>query len=254
MSHKTREGALKAARAEMGEDAIEGIDFSLKQTGTGWAHEEIPPTNEAAAAAQGGRVKLKPTDELVSVADHELDGTLRKMTPADASAAGYAEAKDTAGNEVWAKPDSPMLVGGVIYPNKTRATEARRLQDQAAAAPKAPADDQQPPKKAAEPPAAGPKPPKAPKAAAAPKKAATPKPSAPEGKTKSDTLMEMLTTAGGATSKEMEDATGWQPHSVRGFLGTLRKKGVEVIAKKLPKEPTIYRIAKKAEASVGDVV
>lgn len=259
MTHKTRQGALTAARAAMGEDAIEGIDFNLKQTGTGWTHEEIPPANEGAAAAQGARIKLKPTDEEVSVADPELGGTLRKMTPAAATAAGYVEAKDTGGNEVWAKPDSPMLVGGVIYPNKTRATEARRLQEQAAA-PKPLTEEQKAGAKAAHnaigAALGGGKPAKAPTAAAAPKKAATPKPAAPEGKTKSDILMEMLTTAGGATSAEMETATGWQPHSVRGFLGTLRKKGVEVVAKKLPKEPTIYRVAKKAPAAaqVGDVV
>ncbi|MGD0134512.1 MAG: DUF3489 domain-containing protein [Bryobacteraceae bacterium] len=35
---------------------------------------------------------------------------------------------------------------------------------------------------------------------------------------------------GGVTAKELMKATGWQPHSVRGFLsGTIRKKmGLEV--------------------------
>ena len=35
----------------------------------------------------------------------------------------------------------------------------------------------------------------------------------------------MLRAAGGATIEAMAEATGWQPHSVRGFLaGVIRKK------------------------------
>ena len=38
-------------------------------------------------------------------------------------------------------------------------------------------------------------------------------------------ILEMLNRPGGATSKELMKATGWQPHSVRGFLsGTIGKK------------------------------
>lgn len=151
MIHKTKQAALKAARDEMGDDVIEGVDFNLKNTGSGWTHEHIPPANAEAEVAQSKRMK---------------------------------------------------------------------------------------------PPAKGPR----------TKKAATPKPAAPGGQSKTDLLMGMLKGAG-STSKEMEQATGWQPHSVRGYLGTLRKKGLNVISKKLPGEPTIYRIgaAPKAEA-VGDVV
>lgn len=106
--------------------------------------------------------------------------------------------------------------------------------------------------------------PKAPSAKAkAPKKAraarAAPKPAAPEGTSKTEMLVAMLSTAGGATSKEMETATGWQSHSVRGLLGTLKKRGVNVVSKKLKGEPTIYRIVKAAPAAaaaetVGDVI
>ncbi len=74
--------------------------------------------------------------------------------------------------------------------------------------------------------------------------------------TKSDLILGMLKKPGGASSKEMEAATGWAPHSVRGFLGTLRKKGVAVLSKKFAKgEPTVYSIEAAADpALVGDVV
>jgi len=42
---------------------------------------------------------------------------------------------------------------------------------------------------------------------------------------KAATILELLKRPGGATAKELMKATGWQPHSVRGFLsGTIRKK------------------------------
>ena len=42
---------------------------------------------------------------------------------------------------------------------------------------------------------------------------------------KTATVLELLKRAGGVTSKELMKATGWQPHSVRGFLsGTVGKK------------------------------
>jgi Protein of unknown function (DUF3489) len=42
---------------------------------------------------------------------------------------------------------------------------------------------------------------------------------------KTATILEMLKRPGGATTKELLKATGWQPHSLRGFIsGTLGKK------------------------------
>jgi hypothetical protein len=42
---------------------------------------------------------------------------------------------------------------------------------------------------------------------------------------KTETILELLKQPGGVTSKELMKATGWQPHSVRGFLsGTVSKK------------------------------
>src|SRR5258705_13875529 len=42
---------------------------------------------------------------------------------------------------------------------------------------------------------------------------------------KAPEILELLKRPGGASSKELMKATGWQPHSVRGFLsGTIGKK------------------------------
>jgi hypothetical protein len=42
---------------------------------------------------------------------------------------------------------------------------------------------------------------------------------------KTEKVMDLLKQVGGATLKELMKATGWQPHSVRGFLsGTVGKK------------------------------
>jgi outer membrane biosynthesis protein TonB len=42
---------------------------------------------------------------------------------------------------------------------------------------------------------------------------------------KTNTILDLLTGSGGLCAKELMKATGWQPHSVRGFLsGTIGKK------------------------------
>jgi len=50
----------------------------------------------------------------------------------------------------------------------------------------------------------------------------------------------------GATVAELQKATGWQPHSVRGFLaGTVKKKlGLEVVSSK-EERGRIYRTTRK---------
>ena len=47
-------------------------------------------------------------------------------------------------------------------------------------------------------------------------------------------ILDLLKRPGGVTSKELQKASGWQPHSVRGFLsGTIGKKmGLTVVSTK----------------------
>jgi len=71
---------------------------------------------------------------------------------------------------------------------------------------------------------------KAPKSA---KKAKGPKPGARDG-SKTAKVLDLLKRSGGVTGKELMKATGWQPHSVRGFLsGTVGKKmGLTIVSTK----------------------
>ena len=74
-------------------------------------------------------------------------------------------------------------------------------------------------------------------------KKATPAKKAPKGGkkggpardgSKAAKILDLLKRPDGATAKELQKATGWQPHSLRGFLsGTIRKKmGLDVISTK----------------------
>jgi hypothetical protein len=51
------------------------------------------------------------------------------------------------------------------------------------------------------------------------------KPDTARAGSKTAKILDLLKRSGGATMKELMKATGWQPHSVRGFLsGTVAKK------------------------------
>jgi hypothetical protein len=92
----------------------------------------------------------------------------------------------------------------------------------------------------------------APGKAKAGKKANSPK-KAPKERKKADgardgskaaKVLDLLRRPGGATAKELMKATGWQPHSVRGFLsGTVGKKmGLTVVSTKGEDGERIYSV------------
>jgi hypothetical protein len=62
--------------------------------------------------------------------------------------------------------------------------------------------------------------------------------------TKQETLIEMLRREGGATIDEIVEATGWQPHTVRGAMsGALKKKlGLTITSEKIEGRGRAYRI------------
>ena len=66
---------------------------------------------------------------------------------------------------------------------------------------------------------------KAPKSASAKKASKAAKEKGARAGSKTGTILEMLKRPEGATAKELLKATGWQAHSLRGFIsGTLGKK------------------------------
>ena len=73
--------------------------------------------------------------------------------------------------------------------------------------------------------------------------AGTPAPT-PREHTKQATMIAMLQRKNGATIAEIVEATGWQPHTVRGaFAGALKKKlGLNIVSEKDEKRGRVYRI------------
>ena len=68
--------------------------------------------------------------------------------------------------------------------------------------------------------------------------------------TKSEKIIQLLKRRSGATIAELQKATGWQAHSVRGFLsGTLKKRmELNVISEKAEDGERQYRIVEKVDA------
>ena len=64
-------------------------------------------------------------------------------------------------------------------------------------------------------------------------------------KTKQQVCLNLLNRPEGATVEELQAATGWQQHSVRGFLaGAVKKKlGLTLLSEKPDVGPRRYRIA-----------
>lgn len=65
----------------------------------------------------------------------------------------------------------------------------------------------------------------------------------PRAFSKSAIIAELIGRKGGATAKELQDATGWQPHSVRGFLSTYGKTHTVASAKNDAGERTYTQTA-----------
>jgi hypothetical protein len=88
------------------------------------------------------------------------------------------------------------------------------------------------------------KPNRAKKAAKAAHKPATAAHVRPGSKTAK--VLALVSQSGGATLKRLIKATGWQPHSVRGFLsGALGKKmGLQIESHKAEDGDRVYRLAK----------
>jgi hypothetical protein len=61
---------------------------------------------------------------------------------------------------------------------------------------------------------------------------------------KTETVLELLRREGGLTTEELMSTTGWQAHSVRGFLsGTIRKKmGLELVSGKTEDGKRTYSV------------
>lgn len=74
-------------------------------------------------------------------------------------------------------------------------------------------------------------------------KAEAAKPVAREG-SKTAKILELLKRPGGASARELLKATGWQPHSLRGFLsGTIgKKKGQSVTSTKGEDGERVYSL------------
>jgi hypothetical protein len=87
------------------------------------------------------------------------------------------------------------------------------------------------------------------KGAKAAKKAAKPtaakNASTPRAGSKGAKILEMIGRAKGATLAEIMKATGWQAHSVRGFLSTAaRKLGIKIESAKNEAGDRVHRIVK----------
>ncbi len=65
----------------------------------------------------------------------------------------------------------------------------------------------------------------------------------PTKTTKIDTVLKLVERKQGATTEQLQKATGWQPHSLRAALTGLRKKGHAVAREKTQAGATRYRVS-----------
>ncbi len=75
------------------------------------------------------------------------------------------------------------------------------------------------------------------------------KAAAGKSRSKTEQVLILLGRAAGASIPEMMKSTGWQAHSIRGFLaGSLKKKGHAVSSQVDESGVRRYRLAAQAEA------
>jgi hypothetical protein len=73
-------------------------------------------------------------------------------------------------------------------------------------------------------------------------KPAAAKPLAPTRKP--DIVLSLLSRNKGANITQLQEATGWQAHSIRAVISGLRKKGINVIRSQAKDGTTLYRVEK----------
>ena len=88
---------------------------------------------------------------------------------------------------------------------------------------------------------------------AKPNRSRSPKPSTaakPRSSTKSEKIVRLLKRPSGATITDLQKVTGWQAHSVRGFLSGMIKKrmGRNITSEKSENGERRYRILEEADA------
>ncbi len=77
---------------------------------------------------------------------------------------------------------------------------------------------------------------------------------AKDATTKQSQVLAMLRRPGGATVEAIQNATGWQPHSVRGFFaGVVRKKLSLALASEMAGDTRVYRIVDNPKSSPAKV-
>lgn len=68
----------------------------------------------------------------------------------------------------------------------------------------------------------------------------------PKADSKQATVIGMLQSPGGASNPDIQNATDWQPHTVRGFLAGLKHKGYRIDGAREEGRGMVYRIGGEA--------
>lgn len=68
----------------------------------------------------------------------------------------------------------------------------------------------------------------------------------PRRPTKGEMVRRMLNRENGATNAEIQAATGWQPHTVRGFFAGNQMKGAGIRAERFEREPGVFAYRARA--------